>query len=293
RWEECKKMYRKVNDMFGDVIKVTPVSKIVGDMAIYMVKNNLQPADIYERGAEMDLPKGVVDFFKGMIGQPHGGFPEKLQKIVLKGEKPITHRPGELLEPVDFGASKAALAKKVGREISDIDHLSWLMYPAVFEDFERQRQEYVDTSVLPTPVFFYGLDLMDETTVEIGEGKTVVIKLTAVGHIQEGGLRTIYFELNGEPRQLTVRDLSVKVDKVEHRKADSADPYQIGVPMPGKICKILVKIGDTVSEGDTVLATEAMKMETNIKTPVNGVVKDILFKEGTQVQQGDLVIILE
>jgi pyruvate carboxylase len=293
RWEECKKMYRKVNDMFGDVIKVTPMSKIVGDMAIFMVKNNLQPADIYERGMEMDLPAGVVEFFRGMIGQPYGGFPEKLQKIVLKGEKPITHRPGELLEPVDFPASRAALEKKLGHAISDEDHLSWLMYPAVFEEFDRHRQEYIDTSVLPTPVFFYGLDLMDETSIQIGEGKTMVVKLTAVGHIQEGGLRTIYFELNGEPRQLTVRDLSVKVDKVENRKADPNDPCQIGVPMPGKICKIAVDVGDTVNEGDTLLSTEAMKMETNIKSPISGVVREILHKEGDQVQQGDLVVILE
>jgi len=293
RWEECKKMYRKVNDMFGDVIKVTPMSKIVGDMAIFMVQNDLQPEDIYERGQEMDLPQGVVEFFKGMIGQPHGGFPEKLQKIVLKGEKPITHRPGELLEPVVFKDSKAGLEKKVGHEVSEVDHMSWLMYPAVYEEFDRHRQEYIDTSILPTPVFFYGLDLMDEASIEVGKGKTMVIKLTAVGHIQEGGLRTIYFELNGEPRQLTVKDLSVKVDRVENRKADPNDPCQIGVPMSGKICKIFVDVGDTVNEGDTLLATEAMKMETNIKTTVSGIVREVLYQEGKQVQQGDLVVILE
>ncbi|MBR5705153.1 MAG: pyruvate carboxylase [Deltaproteobacteria bacterium] len=293
KWEECKRMYRRVNYMFGDVIKVTPVSKIVGDMAIFMVKNNLTPEDIYERGSEIDLPHGVVEFFRGMIGQPYGGFPKKLQEIVLKGEKPITHRPGELLEPVDFAASKAALEKKLGHKVSELDHMSWLMYPRVFEDFDRHRQNYLDTSVMSTPLFFYGLDIMDEASVTVEEGKDLVVKLMAVGRIEEGGVRTIYFELNGEPRQLVVRDLSIEVEQVENRKADPCDARQIGAPMPGRICKLFVDVGDKVEADDTLLVTEAMKMETNVKTPIAGVVRDILHKEGAQLQQGDLVVILE
>ncbi|MBN2428900.1 MAG: pyruvate carboxylase [Deltaproteobacteria bacterium] len=293
RWEECKKMYRKVNDMFGDMIKVTPVSKIIGDMAIFMVQNNYQPEDIYERGHEMDLPQGVVDLFKGMIGQPYGGLPEKLQKIILKGEKPITHRPGELLEPVNFAAKKAEIEKKLGHELSDRELSSWLIYPAVFEEFDQHRQEYGDTSVLPTPVFFYGLDLMDETSIELEPGKTIIVKLNAVGHVHEDGNRIIYFELNGEPRQISVKDLSVKSIVAEHRKVDANDPKQIGVAMPGKVCKIFVDVGDKVKAGDVLLSTEAMKMETNIKTSIDGVVGEVLFKEGVQLQQGDLVVILE
>ncbi|MRR39474.1 pyruvate carboxylase, partial [bacterium] len=157
RWEECKEMYRQVNDMFGDVIKVTPSSKIVGDMAMFMVQNNLQPADVYARGMELTFPQGVIDFFKGMIGQPVGGFPQELQKIILKDEKPLTCRPGELLEPVDFVAKKAALEKKVGHKVSERDVLSATLYPGVFEEFDRHRREYSDPSVLPTPVSFYGI----------------------------------------------------------------------------------------------------------------------------------------
>ncbi|MCP3178047.1 pyruvate carboxylase [Desulfuromonas sp. KJ2020] len=293
RWEECKEMYRKVNDMFGDLVKVTPSSKIVGDMAMFMVQNNLQPEDVFERGEELTFPQGVVDFFKGMIGQPYGGFPEKLQKIILKGEAPLTCRPGELLEPVDFSAKKVEVEKKLGHAISDREVLSAVLYPGVFEEFDRYRQEYSDTSFLPTPVFFYGLGVGDETSIDIEPGKTLIIKLNAIGRVQEDGTRSIYFELNGEPRQVTVKDLSIETGEVSHKKADPDDPKQVGAPMPGKIFKILVNVGDEVVAGDTLLSTEAMKMETNVKAKKDGVVGEILFKEGEQVQQGDLLIVLE
>jgi len=293
RWEECKEMYRQVNDMFGDLVKVTPSSKIVGDMAMFMVQNNLQPRDVFERGAELTFPQGVVDFFKGMIGQPYGGFPEKLQKIILKGEEPLTCRPGELLEPVDFAAQKAAVEKKIGHAISDRETLSATLYPGVFEEFDRHRQEYSDTSVLPTPVFFYGLGVGDETSIDIEPGKTLILKLNAVGSLQKDATRNIYFELNGEPRQVTVQDLSVKSEEATHRKADAGNPKEVGAPMPGKVFKILVNVGDEVKAGDTLLSTEAMKMETNVKAKEDGKIVDIFFKEGAQVQQGDLLVVLE
>ena len=293
RWEECKEMYRKVNDMFGDLVKVTPSSKIVGDMAMFMVQNNLEPEDVYERGESLTFPQGVVDFFKGMIGQPYGGFPEKLQKIILKGEKPLTHRPGELLEPVDFPAKKKEVEKKLGHAISDRELLSAVLYPGVFEEFDRHRQEYSDSSVISTPVFFYGLEVGDETTIEIEAGKMLIIKLNAVGRVQEDGTRNIYFELNGEPRQVTVTDLSVNKETATARKADPDNPKHIGAPMPGKVLKILVNPGDKVSIGDTLLSTEAMKMESNIKAREEGVIAEVLGKEGKQVQQGDLLLILE
>lgn len=292
RWEECKEMYRKVNDMFGDLVKVTPSSKIVGDMAMFMVQNNLEPEDVLERGDELAFPQGVIDFFKGMIGQPYGGFPKKLQKIILKGEQPLTCRPGELLEPVDFSTRKTELEKKVGHDVSERDVLSAVLYPGVFETFDRHRQEYSDTSFMPTPVFFYGLDVGDEVSVDIEAGKTLIIKLNAIGKVQEDGTRNIYFELNGEPRQVTVKDLAVETDDSSHVKADPDDSKQIGAPMPGKIFKLLVAIGDKIKEGDTLISTEAMKMETAVKAKRDGVIKDILFKEEDQIEQGDLLVVL-
>jgi len=292
RWEECKQMYRKVNDMFGDVVKVTPSSKIVGDMAMFMVQNNLEPEDIFERGHELTFPQGVIDFFKGMIGQPYGGFPKELQKIILKDEQPLTCRPGELLDPVDFEARKAELEKKLGHEVSERDVLSAVLYPGVFEEFDRHRQKYSDTSVLPTPVFFYGLDVGDEVTIDIEEGKTLIIKLNAIGKVHEDGTRNIYFELNGMPRTAQVQDLSVESESSSRTQADPGDEMQVGAPMPGKVFKLLVKVGDQVNEGDILLTTEAMKMETNVKAQVSGEVKELLVAEGDQVDQGDLLVVL-
>jgi pyruvate carboxylase len=286
-------MYRKVNFMFGDVIKVTPSSKIVGDMAMFMVQNNLEPEDVFERGEELAFPQGVVDFFKGMIGQPVGGFPERLQAIILKGEQPLTCRPGELLEPVDFEARKEELQTKLGHDVSDRDVLSAVLYPGVYEEYARFRQEYSDTSFLPTPVFFYGLDVGDEVSIDIEAGKTLIIKLNAVGRVHEDGTRNIYFELNGEPRVVSVRDLSVESDEEAHEKADPDNPKHVGAPMPGKVFKLLASVGEKVSAGDTLLTTEAMKMETNIKAKVDGVVAELRFEEGSQVNQGDLLVVLE
>jgi len=293
RWEECKEMYRKVNIMFGDLIKVTPSSKIVGDMAMFMVQNNLEPDDVFERGHELAFPQGVIDFFKGMIGQPYQGFPEKLQKIILKGEQPLTHRPGEMLEPVDFVLKRDELEKKLGHKVSERDVLSAVLYPGVYEEFDRFRQEYSDLSVLPTPVFFYGLDIGDEVTIDIEAGKTLIVKLNAIGRVREDGTRNIYFELNGEPRSTTILDLSAETDDTSHVKADPDDIKEVGAPMPGKIFKLIVSVGDEVAEGDVLLVTEAMKMETNVKAKKTGVVKELIFGEGDQIEQGDLLLVFE
>jgi pyruvate carboxylase len=293
RWEECKEMYRKVNDLFGDVIKVTPSSKIVGDMAMFLVQNNLEPEDVFTKGADLAFPQGVVDFFKGMIGQPVGGFPPELQKIILKGEQPLTCRPGELLEPINFAAKQEELQTKLGHNVSERDVLSAVLYPGVFEEYDRFRQEYSDTSFLPTPVFFYGLDVGDEVSIDIEAGKTLIIKLNAIGRVHEDGTRNIYFELNGEPRVVKVKDLSAVTDVVSHDKADPANVKHVGAPMPGKIFKTMATVGEKVSAGETLLTTEAMKMETNVKAKVDGVVAEVRFGEGDQVDQGDLLVILE
>ena len=279
--------------MFGDLVKVTPSSKIVGDMAMFMVQNNLEPEDIYQRGHELTFPQGVIDFFKGMIGQPYGGFPEKLQKIILKGEQPLTCRPGELLEPVDFVLKRDELEKKLGHKVSERDVLSAVLYPGVYEEFDRFRQEYSDVSVLPTPVFFYGLDVGDEVTIDIEAGKTLIVKLNAIGRVREDGTRNIYFELNGEPRSATIKDLSVEADESSHVQADPDDSKEIGAPMPGKIFKLMVNVGDEVAAGDVLLVSEAMKMETNIKAKKGGIIKELIFGEGDQIGQGDLLIVLE
>jgi pyruvate carboxylase len=292
RWEECKKMYRKVNDMFGDIVKVTPSSKIVGDMALFMVQNNLQPADIFNHGSKLTYPQSVVNFFKGMIGQPYGGFPYELQKIILKDEQALTCRPGELLEPVDLEAKKVDLETKLGHEVSERDVLSAVLYPGVYEEYDRFRQEYGDSSLLPTPLFFYGLEVGDEVSIEIQEGKTLTVMLNAIGRVNENGTRNLYFELNGEPRSTTIKDLSVETPESSHQKADPENRHEIGAPMPGKIFKVMVKPGDNVTAGDVLLVTEAMKMETNIKAPKDGTVAEVFFDEGDQIEQDDLLILM-
>ncbi|GAB4294867.1 MAG: pyruvate carboxylase [Desulfuromonadia bacterium] len=292
RWEECKEMYHKVNLLFGDIVKVTPSSKVVGDMAMFLVKNNLEPEDVFTKGDELTFPESVVGMFKGMLGQPHGGWPQELQKIILKGEQPITCRPGELLEPVDFDEEREKLEAKVGHRVDDKALISHILYPHVYPELDRHRQEYSDTSVIPTPIFFYGLEPNQETSIDIEPGKTLIIKLNAIGKVQPDGTRAVYFELNGNTRSVVVRDQSVKRDEEVREKAEKGNPKQIGAPMPGKVLKLNVKAGDTVKAGDVLMVTEAMKMETNIKAKEDGTIAEIRCKEGDKVEKEDLVIVM-
>ena len=292
RWEECKEMYHQVNLMFGDIVKVTPSSKVVGDMAMFLVKNNLQPADVFTTTEDLAFPESVVGMFKGMLGQPYQGWPEELQKIVLKGQQPITCRPGELLEPADFDEERLKLEEKLGHKIDDKALISSILYPNVYPEFDKHRQEYSDTSVIPTPIFFYGLEPGQETSLDIEAGKTLIIKLNAVGKLQEDGTREVYFELNGNNRAVVVRDQSVQNSDAFREKADKGNPSHIGAPMPGKVFKVNVKAGDQVKAGDVLLVTEAMKMETNIKAKADGTVAEVKFKEGDKVEKEDLVVIM-
>ncbi|HEY6873140.1 MAG TPA: pyruvate carboxylase [Geobacteraceae bacterium] len=292
RWEECKEMYHKVNLLFGDIVKVTPSSKVVGDMSMFLVKNNLQPEDVFTKGDDLTFPESVVGMFKGMIGQPYQGFPEELQNIILKGEEPITCRPGELLEPADFDLERDKVEMKVGHPVDDKRLMSYILYPHVYPEFDRHRQEYSDTSVIPTPIFFYGLEPGQETSIDIEPGKTLIIKLNAVGRVHPDGTRHIYFELNGNARSVVVRDQSVVTEQVAREKADKGNPKHIGAPMPGKVLKLNVKNGDEVKAGDILMVTEAMKMETNIKAKEDGKVAEVKFKEGDKVEKEDLVIVL-
>jgi len=292
RWEECKEMYYKVNKLFGDIVKVTPSSKVVGDMAMFLVKNNLDVDDVFTKSDELTFPESVVGMFKGMLGQPYQGWPQELQKIILRGEEPITCRPGELLEPVNFEAERDKAAAKVGHRLSDHDLMSYLLYPHVYPEFDKHRQEYSDTSVIPTPTFFYGLEPGQETSIDIEPGKTLIIKLNAIGKVHPDGTRHIFFELNGQQRQVVVRDQSAQSDEVEREKADKGNPKHVGAPMPGKVLKLNVKAGDTVKVGDVLMVTEAMKMETNIKAKEEGGVAEVRFKEGDKVEKEDLVIVM-
>ncbi len=292
RWDDCKEMYRKVNMMFGDIVKVTPSSKVVGDMAMFLVKNNLEPEDVFTSTEDLAFPESVVGMFKGMLGQPYQGWPEELQKIILKGQQPISCRPGELLEPVDFDEEKLKLEEKLGHRVDDRALVSAILYPNVYPEFDQHRQQFSDTSVIPTPIFFYGLEPGQETSLDIEAGKTLIIKLNTVGKVQPDGTRTVYFELNGNNRSVVIRDQSVLSNEAVRVKADKQNPLHIGAPMPGKVIKVNVKAGDLFKAGDVLMVTEAMKMETNIKAKADGAVADVKFKEGEKVEKEDLVIVI-
>ncbi|MCP8970283.1 pyruvate carboxylase [Ectobacillus ponti] len=292
-FDEVTVMYRRVNDMFGDIVKVTPSSKVVGDMALFMVQNHLSEEDIYERGETLDFPDSVVEMFEGYLGQPHGGFPRELQRIILKGKEPIKVRPGELLPPVDFNALQETLFHQLKRQVTAFDLLSYALYPKVYMDYQEVAEAYGDVSVLDTPTFFYGMRLGEEVEVEIERGKTLIVKLVSIGEAQPDGMRTLYFELNGQPREILVKDESVKSTVAQRVKGDRSNPNHINATMPGTVIKALIKPGDAVKKGDTIIITEAMKMETTVQAPFNGIVKEVYVKDGDAIQTGDLLIELE
>lgn len=293
RWDEVKEMYARVNQMFGDIVKVTPSSKVVGDMALFMVQNDLTEEDVLKKGMTIDFPDSVVEFFAGYLGQPAGGFPKELQKVILKGKEPITVRPGELLEPVDFEEIEKILNKKLDRPATRYDVLAYALYPKVFLEYAEAVEKYGDLSVLDTPTFFYGMRLGEEIEVEIETGKTLIVKLVAIGPPQADGTRVVYFELNGQPREVIIKDLNIKSAVAEKIKADPDNENHIGATMPGTVIKILVEKGEKVERGDHLLITEAMKMETTVQAPFTGTVKDIYVSSGDSIQTGDLLIELE
>jgi pyruvate carboxylase len=293
RWEECKDMYRKVNLLFGDIVKVTPSSKVVGDMAMFLVKSGLEPEDLFtEKGRDLAFPESVVGLARGMLGQLHGGFPEKLRKVILKDQEPITCRPGELLEPADLEAERQKAAQRIGGYVDDKSLVSWLLYPNVFPDLVRHKDEFSDTSVIPTPVFLYGLEPGQETSIEIEPGKTLIVRLVTVGKLEKDGTRGLYFELNGEGRTITVRDQAAAQAGVQRVKADKGNPSHVAAPMPGKVLKVNVKAGDAVKAGSVLMVTEAMKMETNVKAKADCTIAEVKYKEGDKVEKEDLIFVL-
>ena len=290
RWGEVCRMYAEVNRMFGDIIKVTPTSKVVGDMALFMVANNLTPADVVEGPRELAFPESVVEFFEGRLGQPEGGFPKELQKRVLRGRKPMRDRPGASLPPADFEATRQTLGDKSGKIISDREVITHLLYPRVHADFITHQTKYSDTSVLPTPVFFYGMEPGEEVGVEIEAGKTLIIKFLTVGDPHLDGRRLVFFELNGQPREVLVLDKSLTASVKSHPKGEAGNPDHVTAPMPGLVVRVGVVQGERVKKGQKLVTMEAMKMESTVYADRAARVAEILVRPGTQIEAGDLLL---
>ena len=297
RFHEITAMYADVNQLFGDIVKVTPSSKVVGDMAQYLVSNNLTVQDVLERGDTISFPQSVVSFFKGDLGQPVGGFPKDLQKLILKDEKPYTDRPNAHLEPIDFEkeyeAFRKIFEKDLSRPLKITDFLSYKLYPKVFTDSYNKHLKYDNLMNLPTKNFFYGMEIGEEIIVELDKGKTLLITLDSVGKPNEDGMVTVYFKVNGQGRSVQIKDESIKIDKVEHLKADKANTKEIGAPLQGLLSTILVKKGDKVTKNQPLFIIEAMKMETTITANEAATVKQLVLNPGVMVNSEDLVIRLE
>ena len=292
RFEEVKEMYKTVNDMLGDPVKVTPSSKVVGDLAILMVQNDLTPENIVERGKALAFPDSVVSYFKGMMGQPAWGFPEDLQKVVLKGEEPITCRPGKLLPPVDFDRLEQEV-RKFRDDPERKDLISYAMYPKVYEDFCRHRKEYGYITRMGSHVFFNGMALGETNKINIEDGKTLVIKYLGLGDHNDDGTINVQFELNGMRREVAVRDPNASEKTRQVVQADESDPRQVGASIPGMVSKIHVQPGDTVEENQVLMTIEAMKMETAVTARTAGKVREIRVKEGQAVKAKELLMLLD
>ncbi len=297
RFHEITRMYGEVNELFGDIVKVTPSSKVVGDMAQYLVSNNLTIEDVKERGETISFPQSVMSFFKGELGQPVGGFPKSLQKSVLKDQKPFTNRPNAHLESVDFETEfkdfEKVFKKGMGRELDITDFLSYKLYPKVFTGAYNHHLQYGNVMNIPTKNFFYGMTPEEEIIVKLDQGKTLLVQLISVGDPNEDGKVTVFFKINGQTRNVEVQDSSIKVDKVVHAKADKTDQTQIGAPLQGSLSSVLVKTGQEVKKNEPLFIIEAMKMETTITANEDAVIKKIVLKPGTMVEADDLVVTLK
>ena len=295
RWPQVCDAYVAANQLLGDIVKVTPSSKVVGDLALFMVTNELSPVDLLNPKTPLNFPTSVVEMLQGMLGEPEGGWPKPFQDVVLRSAraKPIVGRPGAALPPADFGAAADKLHDTMRREPREEDVLSYLLYPQVFLDYLSHWQEYGDTSTIPTANFFYGLQPGEEIAVEIERGKTLIIRYLTTGEVRDDGTRSVFFELNGQPRDIRVVDRSVEATRKQHPKASADDPNHVAAPMPGKISSVAVKPGQTVQEGERLLSIEAMKMETAVYSPRGGVVGDVLVGAGTVVEARDLLVTMK
>ncbi len=294
RWREIARTYAEVNQLFGDIVKVTPSSKVVGDMAMFLITRGIKPADVLNlEPGSTPFPESVIDMLKGNLGQPIGGWPKQLQEVVLGKQKPLSDRPGAHYKPANLKKIQEELSVKLKHEATDDDLYSHLMYPEVFAAFTKFAREYSNVSVLPTPAFFYGLKLGEEISVDIEEGKTLFIKLINIGSVDKDGRRVVNFELNGMPREVSIQDRSVQPKTKSRVKADPADPLQIGAPIPGLITAISGSVGTKVAKGDKLIVLEAMKMQTTIYASDDGVIAEILVAVSDTVESKDLLVKLK
>ncbi|MGA2129111.1 MAG: pyruvate carboxylase, partial [Xanthobacteraceae bacterium] len=292
RWHEVAKAYRAANDLFGDIIKVTPSSKVVGDLALMMVSQGLDADAVIDPARDIAFPGSVADMLRGELGQPPGGWPPAILSKVLKGAQPIEGRPGALLPETDLGAARHEAECAIGRTISDAELASFLMYPKVFTDYALTELKYGPVSLLPTPVFFYGMRPQDEAAIEIERGKALVIQLQAVSEVDEHGQVKVFFELNGQPRMIRVPDRAVAPRVAPRRQADAGDVGHVAAPMPGIVTSVLIAPGQSVHRGDALVAIEAMKMETVLTAPRDGVIDEVLVRPRDQVDAKDLILTL-
>ena len=291
RWNEVARTYAEVNDLFGDIVKVTPSSKVVGDMTMFLVTRGIKPADVVnlEPGAT-PFPQSVIDMMKGRLGKPVGGWPRKVQQVVLGKQKPLKGRPGADLKPLNLERTRKKLEDDINRKASDDDLLSHLMYPEVFKDYNKFRRQYGDVSVLPSSTYFYGLQPGEEIAVDIEEGKTLYIKLINISEADEEGVRTLTFELNGYPREVEIADASLNVQEKAIAKADPGNDLHVGAPIPGIITELAVGVGAKVAKGDKLITMEAMKMQTTVYAAAAGVVDQINVAIGDSVESKDLIM---
>ncbi|MCI0534830.1 MAG: pyruvate carboxylase [Verrucomicrobiales bacterium] len=293
RWPEISRTYAEVNRLFGDIVKVTPSSKVVGDMTMFLITRGIKPSDVLNlEPGSTPFPESVIDMLSGGLGEPLGGWPKDLQRVVLGRRKPVEGRAGEHMPPLNFAKAKSELSHKLKREITDDDFYSHLMYPDVFAEFARFLREHSDVSVLPTPAFFYGLKPGEEISIDIEAGKTLFVRLINIGSPDKDGRRTILFELNGMPRETSVLDRSIQPKVKSRAKADPANPLQVGAPIPGLITSLAVSVGTKVAQGDKLLTLEAMKMQTTVYASGDGVVDQIHVQVGDTVESKDLLMTL-
>jgi pyruvate carboxylase len=292
RWPEVARTYAEVNDMFGDIIKVTPTSKVVGDLTLLMVSSGLSRAAVLDPDTEVAFPESVVSLFRGDVGQPYGGFPQALQRKVLKGTAARRHRAGKELPPADLAQLRAEADTRIGRAVTDQQFASYLMYPGVFSDYAADRRRFSDIAMLSTPVFFYGMQPGEEISVDLERGKTLIVRYVTQSEPHEDGTRTVFFELNGQPRSVRVIDRSQKPKRPPHRKGDAGNPRHVGAPMPGTVTTINVTVGQRIARGDVVTTLEAMKMEAAVRAEIDGEVTEVLVQPGMSVDAKDLLVVL-